>query len=229
MSASMVRKSVAAAAVMVAGAAFSVGALASQTITLSSGSLSASATFAASAGYVDLTLTNLSGGAEQGAANELTGIVFASTADLAGAAQSLYQSGNLVTIDGATTKTDVTDPLAGAAGFGWDWMAANYLSALPGTVGQNGPDLGIINAAATAFGNSLYSGNGSHNPLFDGPVTFRIFDADINADTTFSDVQFRFNTDGLTVVAVPEPETYAMMLAGLGAMGFMARRRRQVA
>ena len=26
---------------------------------------------------------------------------------------------------------------------------------------------------------------------------------------------------------VPEPETYAMILAGLGLMGFMARRRKQ--
>ena len=27
---------------------------------------------------------------------------------------------------------------------------------------------------------------------------------------------------------IPEPETYAMMLAGLGALGFLARRRRNV-
>jgi hypothetical protein len=33
----------------------------------------------------------------------------------------------------------------------------------------------------------------------------------------------------LAVAAVPEPETYAMMLAGLGLLGFVARRRKQQA
>ena len=35
--------------------------------------------------------------------------------------------------------------------------------------------------------------------------------------------------EGLAVTAVPEPETYAMMLAGLGLLGFAARRRKKAA
>ena len=35
--------------------------------------------------------------------------------------------------------------------------------------------------------------------------------------------------DNVSVTAVPEPETYAMLLAGLGLMGAVARRRRQAA
>jgi len=35
--------------------------------------------------------------------------------------------------------------------------------------------------------------------------------------------------DNVSISAVPEPETYAMLLAGLGLLGFMARRRKESA
>ena len=37
-----------------------------------------------------------------------------------------------------------------------------------------------------------------------------------------------FEVANFSVTAVPEPETYALMLAGFAALGFMGRRRRQV-
>ena len=42
---------------------------------------------------------------------------------------------------------------------------------------------------------------------------------------------FAGGVDGvsITAVAVPEPETYAMLLAGLGLLGFISRRRKQTA
>jgi hypothetical protein len=43
----------------------------------------------------------------------------------------------------------------------------------------------------------------------------------------FDGSQFSFAQ--FTATPVPEPETYAMMVAGLGLLGFAARRRKQAA
>lgn len=45
-----------------------------------------------------------------------------------------------------------------------------------------------------------------------------------NGPFDYNDLSFSFTN---TVAAVPEPETYAMLLAGLGLIGYFARRRKQ--
>jgi hypothetical protein len=42
----------------------------------------------------------------------------------------------------------------------------------------------------------------------------------------FSAANWSASVGGASVSPVPEPETYALMLAGLGLVGFMARKRK---
>ncbi len=110
----------------------------------------------------------------------------------------------------------------------WDYVTG---PAVTGTI--NGRLVGTLISAGTFYHPSWsgitfwYSDNLPflNNPLLpDG--TWKYTQTWTSASTpTDTITSFR----DFTVVAIPEPETYAMMLAGLGLMGFVARRRKQKA
>lgn len=85
------------------------------------------------------------------------------------------------------------------------------------------------NGGAGAFTSTLTFAVGKGTGILE-----KNFVANANGFTFSADVISRLVNPGTTgavgagapVVAIPEPETYALMLAGLGAMAFIARRRK---
>jgi len=69
--------------------------------------------------------------------------------------------------------------------------------------------------------------NAQHNPYLRGPVTFHFAITGSYDDLVVSEASFYFGTGPDILTAVPEPETYAMLLAGLGLLGFAVNRRRR--
>ena len=101
---------------------------------------------------------------------------------------------------GATSSTAVP---AGALGFSFLDMTTGNLSASYGVLGS------VVGGAFVPYTTAAYQ-------LVLG------FNDGLNVDGDYDDMVV-----GLSVTAVPEPETYALLLAGLGAVGFIARRRQK--
>jgi len=80
-----------------------------------------------------------------------------------------------------------------------------------------GTDYSLVSATGVPSFNDDWTPNVSFSVAAGGSLSFAL--ASDHAD--------QFYVSGMTVTAaIPEPETYAMLLAGLGLLGFVARRRK---
>ena len=121
----------------------------------------------------------------------------------------------------------VFDPLSNATA----WLFSRYIA---GTLSGQGANDASANKAQSAIwfleNEAIGSSNswavdaiaavnaGWTNPT-SGPLRVQVLN--------LTDASGGLHQDQLYVAAIPEPETYAMLLAGLGLMGFVARRRQR--
>ena len=158
-----------------------------------------------------VTLTSGAGGAKSVEVFNMTASQFASINNL--------QS----TLDSSITKTLIFN-LSGDAN--WGNMSMDVLSGY--NVLFNFTNAQQVNFNSISVLGSVLAPNaviGGSN----GGITGTVVAGDWNANLTLGNKAFVASDVAGFVSAVPEPETYAMLLAGLGLVGFAARRRKNKA
>jgi hypothetical protein len=134
--------------------------------------------------------------------------------------RNLTQSGSLVNVNDDGTVT----PVAGSP-TRWESSLSGtfvHLTALSGTQPQN---------LIVGLNPNQNMGFDNFNPYINHTGTFTLACLGCTSSSTLSDVSISFGTNGFsvpaTLLAVPEPSTWAMMILGFFGVGFMAYRRKR--
>ena len=158
--------------------------------------------------------------------NAATGTVTVATSIAAGFTGAAYRNSDARTpaVAPATTElyyiNSITDTLASAQ--------TNFNNPLITTDGPLGVNILNANGFEITRTSNAY-GAFSTNP---NSLNSDFYTVDLDAGTALRVGSFIGTVNGLTsapvgaISAIPEPETYAMMLAGLGMLGFASRRRK---
>jgi hypothetical protein len=148
------------------------------------------------------------------------GTVLNSGQPFAAIPHGIIAGGNFLSAGPTTTQPSIVTFSAGV----------DYVSFLWGS-----PDLYNGLTISTTSGNVAFSATGLGFSVTDGDQSFSQYvQFAANAGTLITGLTFTnlpaidaFEVANFSVTPVPEPETYALMLTGLAALGFVARRRRQ--
>lgn len=121
-----------------------------------------------------------------------------------------------------TAPSSISQSVTNVTSFQWFFQANDYMPYNDwGYVSLNGVATTLSSVAAVGdYGNSGWH-TYNFGSTFSGNLGFGVNNA---IDNSYSSQLYVQN-----VVAVPEPETYAMVLAGLGLLGFVARRKQYLA